>query len=144
MSAKYLQSPLYSPLPSRRTPPRFSSPVSSAFHPPPPPPTLPCPGPCPACGVAPTAERRRSLSRPPWAQSLLRYLPSLPSAASPLFPPLPLRWALRFYFMIDADGPTRSVDVLQARAQDLPELRRARASRLLRQRHLPPHHQGIS
>ena len=73
--------------------PRFSSPVPSAFHPRPPPPplTLPCPGPCPACGVAPTVERRRSPSRPPWAPSLLRYLPSLPSAASPLFPPLPLR-----------------------------------------------------
>lgn len=38
---------------------------------------------------------------------------------------------------------TRPVDVLQARAQDLPELRRACAPRVLRQRHLPPHHQGL-
>jgi hypothetical protein len=76
-----------------------------AFHPPPPPPpTLPSPAPCPACGVAPTAERRRSPSRPPWALSLLRYLPSLLSVASPLFPLLALHWALHFYFMIDADG----------------------------------------
>lgn len=114
-----------------------------AFHPPPPP-TLPSPAPCLACGVAPTAELRRSPSRPPWALSLLRYLPSLLSVASPLFPLLALHWALHFYFMIDADGPTRSVDVLQARAQDLPELRRARATRLLRQRYLPPHHQSLS
>jgi len=147
MYTKYLQSPLYSPPPSRTA-------------------LLASPFPSPSPSRFPRAAAASHLAVPRmWGGTdggtpevtletsmgaITVEVPSHPTYRQGA--PLSLGQARNSLGSIRADAslfaesryPARPLDVLQARAQDLPELRRARAPRLLRQRHLPPHHQGLS